>query len=430
MKPLIWYKTQVDLAQIMRLYGFNLTKKSTALHQRLKRVKENGDKDLLIVKRNSQRHYTYWSPYEDELKGSTIVDFIGNEHGLRNIDQICKIVDDIIAGDNQVQAPRLELNKPSINVQDIIKHTKPLSNQTYLIERGFAKKTAEHKIFKSVIRNFKFPNSPIENVAGVIYNKEGVCGLNVRNHDYSRNYGSRGSGVFLSGNSKSSDELDQFILVESFEDALAHFEINESDLSSLNIRYGSSLGSLSVDQIRLLDSIFRKQSPKKICLGFDNDVAGLLYGLKFLSLTTFGVNDEFKFNDHCIEIHKSRGDVMVKITPDISLSGFDVFQNKFNQLLIEINDLAKPITGKSKTIFQPQRKLGEGKSILLSTNLNTINIKYCMGLIQRLKFTDPSTYHLELSMTKDFNEDLQARKGLHKTWRIVDLQEGACLEKR
>jgi len=127
----------------MRLYGFNLTKKSTALHQRLKRVKENGDKDLLIVKRNSQRHYTYWSPYEDELKGSTIVDFIGNEHGLRNIDQICKIVDDIIAGDNQVQAPRLELNKPSINVRDIIKHTKPLSNQTYLKERGFAEKTAE-----------------------------------------------------------------------------------------------------------------------------------------------------------------------------------------------------------------------------------------------------------------------------------------------
>lgn len=425
-QELEWYKSSVDLVQIMKHFGFHFTKKSSSNNTRLKRIKENGEKDLYIVKRNSQDHFTYWSPYEEHVKGSTIIDFIGNELGTKNISDICRFVDDVLKGTPPLSSKTISSKTNENNFDQILCYAKILTRSDYLVHRGIDELTALQSPFKNVLKNFQFPGSSIStNVAAILYNEDGVCGLNVRNEDYSRNYGNRESGVFLTGKTKDQNKLDTFFLMESFEDALAHFELFSEDLVNMNIRYGATSGSLTSLQIQTLDRVFRTHQPEKICLGFDKDIAGLLYALKFLCQTTFGLTDDFKINDHIIKVLKETSGCTFSFTPDTQIYDLDHFFNRLETIVSSLNYKSALYVG-HQALFEISVS---NEEISLSFEKNKFSLTKLFDLILELKFEHDSPFELKLSQLKDFNEDLQAKKGIHSQWKLVQNADELVLER-
>jgi len=425
-QELEWYKSSVDLVHIMRHFGFRLTKKSSANNVRLKRIKDTGEKDLYIVKRNSQDHFTYWSPYEDHVKGSTIIDFIGNEIGTRNINNICRVVDELLSGAQPIFSKGIKPTKIEDNIEQILNHTKKITHSDYLVDRGIDKLTALQSPFKKVLRNFQFPGSSIKtNIAAFLYNEDGICGLNVRNEDYSRNYGNRQSGVFLSSKTKDKAKLDTFFLLESFEDALAHFELFSEVLVNKNIRYGSTSGSLTSSQIHTIDRIFRTHEPERICLGFDKDIEGLLYALKYLCQTTYGLTNDFKINDHALKVQKGVEQNTFTFTPDTQIYDLGYFFDRVEAIVNKVNNDSALYVG-HQALFE----LSVSNDVIsLVFQRNKFALTKLFELILELKFEPDSPFVLELPQLKDFNEDLQAKKGVHSVWKLVQTADELILEK-
>ena len=298
------YKFDINLAEFMLQpqYGFRIAKRSTNNHPRLERVDEKGNVvELFVIQKNNKGHFTYWSPYDDNIKGKTILDFVQDRHFTKegkpyNLGMVRGYLDRHISGDKYVPPMKSAFQVSSVN-RSIdkflleVKECKPYNDRTYLHNRGITDSTIDNPMFSKVIKNKDYIDKENQegektytNTAYLMINEEGIGAINIKNRvgdkSFSGCIGERGTALVCSMHSTKS--IDKLFITESFDDALSHYQMNEKNLSGSSIRYLSTAGSLSEGQIDLIEKNIQNLSPKEFIIGSDNDLGGEFFRAKLM----------------------------------------------------------------------------------------------------------------------------------------------------
>lgn len=395
-----WYKINVNLVEIMQKHGFAISKGSTMRDKRMTRVQESGDKEVFVVRRNKLDHQTYWSPFDDTIKGSTIIDFVMSEYGLVKMRDVVRRIDHLLADKDVTYSTAPVVRKEQIDYNKYLARCTELRNIGYLESRGISKETVMQPMFKRVLKNLKGGKAGIVNIAAVLYNATGVCGLQVKNDDYVRTYGDRQSGIFLSGMSNDSGPLDQLYITESFEDCIAGYELLMDILIDTNVRFVGSCGSLSSDQVKVIDQLCFHHKPHEIILAFDNDINGIFYATKLIANTKYAVNDEFKINEHLMDVVKQKDVIRLSVLFDTSISSFS-----------ELSDGFKEITKRQMSGMEHQIiEVDNGLELVTGKRMELVHGIF--ETVEAFRLDGSHPYLLAEIEEKDYNDDLKALKGI------------------
>lgn len=434
-KDLSYYKTAINLAQFMiDNYGFQEAARSSENYPRLKNP-ETGE--LYIIKKNNKGHYTYFNPYDYSDRGKTIIDFLQDRHSndkfTFTIGHVRKILDNFLNNGYLEKQEHSKFNNIKIkssndfNLDDF--NIKPLYDTSYLNNRGISNQTINHPIFKGCI----FNNTHIDDKTGqkhinTVYlmvnsDKSRIPAIIQKNKNFSGAFGEKGQALVAS-KIISKMPIDNLIVMESFDDCLSHFELNNKRLENINIRYVATGGSITDKQIDLISEIITKQQVKNLSLSFDNDNAGYFFRCQTLAGLTFEDEKFYKKNPLAkahIEVSKIDGNdklgiaqfIYVTQDKETSIATAQKFADFFNKH----QQLDKYVEGKS---FKLQQKEIGNFHVKIQVEFKNLKEHWEVlgNFIEDLKFSNKLEFKREVPILKDFNEDLQALKFIHKDWFI------------
>jgi len=155
------------------------------------------------------------------------------------------------------------------------------NNISYLTKRGLDPKIIlnDEKFSNKILvynsgktKNTVFPTSN-ENkpISGFILENNNLS-AHIKSSEYQ-------NSLWVSNHDKSKP-LDKLIVAESPINALSHYQLNKTDLAGKNVLYVATGGSMTNNQIRLIDKINVKSKPKDVETIFNNDEAGHRYASK------------------------------------------------------------------------------------------------------------------------------------------------------
>ena len=95
--------------------------------------------------------------------------------------------------------------------------------------------------------------------------------------------GQKKNSLYLSNFPNENKKIDQFIITESPEDCMAHYQLNTMFSSVSNVLYGAINGMVTQEQCIMISEIFNQYRISKLILGNDNDIYGAWYNAKILA---------------------------------------------------------------------------------------------------------------------------------------------------
>lgn len=256
------FKQSINLSQYAAGQGYELDRKKSSRSSLVMRH-ANGDK-IIVSKKGS--NWVYFSVHDDRDNG-TIVDFIGKRTS-KTLPDIGKELAAWTSGAGALPIYVLPDVQEQVYDPDRIRRAlrwmKPATTHPYLID--------ERKIPADVLKDPRFAGCIFQDRHGnAVFphqNGQGVCGLELKNHD---------KGVFMRGSEKAlwlgninpADTV--LILAEGAIDALSHFAL----FKPLNASYGAVSGGMKGQQFDCLMAVISKM-PKleRIILAVDNDKGG------------------------------------------------------------------------------------------------------------------------------------------------------------
>jgi hypothetical protein len=257
-----FFKQSVNLGQYAAAQGYELdSRKST----RSSLVMRHNNGDKIIISRKADT-WIYFSVHDNQDNG-TIVDFIQKRTG-KTLPEIAKH----LAGWESHCQTLPQYNVPDVKEQvydrqrilKAFQRMKPVITHPYLEdERKIPREVLGHerfrgKIFQDYYGNVAFPHQ----------DGQGICGLELKNHD---------KGVFMRGSEKALwlghiDSSDTTLtLAESGIDALSHYTL----FKPVNTAYAAVSGGMRDKQFEFLAMVIA-QMPllEQIVLAVDNDAGG------------------------------------------------------------------------------------------------------------------------------------------------------------
>ncbi|MGK7957473.1 MAG: DUF3991 domain-containing protein, partial [Crocosphaera sp.] len=261
------FKTDINLADYAQANGYSIDKKKSSVNCLV--LKDNQWDKILVGLNQSDGHYFYSSVNNDRDSGS-IIDFIQNRRNL-NLGEVRKELRPWInAPSNPPYSPKQatpKLTPSSPDRHKIITQFEGFQviiTHPYLTQRGISQQTSNDPRFQGRIytdsrNNVIFPHA----------DREGVCGYEMRNHDF-KSFSSGGTkGLWASNGSKDDTTL---VICESPLDCLSYHQLFPDDTT----RYFATGGTLSEKQKTLLKGVFEKFHNKggHIMIATDKDEAG------------------------------------------------------------------------------------------------------------------------------------------------------------
>lgn len=371
-------------------------------------------RQVIVVKMNSQGYYTYFDVHNDNIRGKSIFDFLQNELSVGDkkpsLLAVAKTLDHYIES-GKVSKPdssKYYLTKSDNDLTLLLKEIKPLSDRTFLHSRGIDDSTIDSDVFKGVFmeREFIKDSSRHMNLIIKLFNNKGLAGLSQRNFEFKGCLLSRFDSL-ASSNFDTKRPIDIVFLGESMLDAASHFQMNRERLKDLNIGYISSEGSLAVGQIELLQKALDNKKPENLVTIFDKDLAGQEFNLKLWSSISIGEGSK---------------DIRVKIvgngkeateTLNITMPS-EVAQEKkklFNEAFF-----SESISGKVNLSTQHDPAQGTEEWTIVFPRTYE-NIDMFVNKIKAFRLPGAKLFR-DVPLTNDFNDDLRARLGVHKNWKI------------
>lgn len=417
------YKTEISLPDfLIDNYGF---KPDTGSSLRYPKLKNDITGEVLVIKRNANDQYTYFSVHDDSVKGRSILDFVQKELAKDNpngkqpsLTVVAQTLEGymtsgkVVPPDNSKYYIDATIWNKDDNFSDIKKLKEILEND-FLKSRGFSKRTLENSLFRGTFfeRSYNKDGIVHTNTAIKLFNTEGLAGLSQRNTTFKGCLGNRFDSLATSIPVKE-NEYDAYFLGESFLDCVAHYEINEKRLCDKTVAYLSSEGAITSGQIALFNKFINEKKPKEIVTIFDKDLAGLAYNLKVMC----ELHIEGKTSNIVVSSHEDKTNKMVFL----SISNPNVLDNDFQQTLgiAFSKDNFSDLT--DNPAVEVQLMVNDNK---MSTYQIAIPRQYDMleraiEKIQELRFGPEKIILIEKPITLDFNDDLKASKGMHPDWQI------------
>ncbi len=427
-EPLDKYKIDINLAEFMILHGFYETKKKSTKNQ--PRLKDPITDFVYVVKRNDKGHYTYWSPdYEiapNNDKSPTIIDFVEeryNEPGQRKLTlgHVRKILDKYMNSKNYIPPKKSKYNIPvgeKINPGIINTQYNQLLNftdRTFLHNRKIKDKIIDHPYFKPIIKNKKYVddtrNETYINTVFTMADHERIKAISIKNEKFSGCIGNKASSFCASYNR--SRNLDQLYLTESMIDGMSHFQLNFEKLKNKSVRYLSSEGTLTNEQIHLLSKSINIQKPKELILINDNDLSGKIFNLKTicqLDNNIIPLSDKPFLNSAKIDLHRTD---KYNCYLDISFSHKNkVFGIQNIALLSEyVNNLNKTFSNYTVEGKPFELHINKISDTLSNARIyfpaKNLHLDELFNFIHKYRYNEHSFFKIEVPKLKDFNDDLK-----------------------
>ncbi len=259
------FKTDVILPELAASRGYAVDRRASSRNSVVMRHPD-GDK-IIIARYEGTTHWVYCSVRDDRDNG-TVVDFLQNRGG-GSLGMVRKTLREWLGS-----------TRPTSQLPLFVKELQPVSRDRagvfaewekaeactalpYLTGRGLGPDVLALPLFAGCVRvdrrnNALFPH----------YDKEGLCGFEVKNKGFTGFAAGGRKGLWYS-QTKTTDA--RLVLIESAIDAMS-FHVLHGDLFT---RYMSTGGELNPQQPLLLRGAMEKLHPSAVVLlGFDDDEGG------------------------------------------------------------------------------------------------------------------------------------------------------------
>jgi len=255
------FKTSIDLRAYAASQGYVLDRKDSWRGSAVMRH-ANGDK--IIVKRDGDNHYVYFS-FRDDADHGTIIDFVQNRLGL-NFGAARKELRPWVGrnADALPYAPLLPTSKDRMRVERVFARMQDAAAHPYLeMERKIPANILQSDRFAGRVRidargNAVFPH----------FDRDGLCGFEIKNYEFTGFSTGGTKGLWLS---QQRDNDTCLVFCESAIDALSYAVL----FAEPSARYASIGGQLSPQQCELMRAAAAGMPrDAKIIAAVDSDAAG------------------------------------------------------------------------------------------------------------------------------------------------------------
>ena len=261
------FKIQINLVEYAQAQGYEIDKKKTSVNCVV--LKDNHGDKILVGLDKGNNHYFYSSVNDDKDNGS-IIDFIQNKRDL-NLGKVRKELRPWI---NQTYSPTYAPKKPTPKLTPTTQDRHKILTQferfqvivthPYLSRRGISQQTTNDPRFQGTIytdsrNNVIFPH----------YDREGVCGYDIRNQQF-KSF-SKGGTKGLWSSQASPDDM-KLVICESPLDCLSYHQLFPNE----NTRYFATGGTLSEKQKNFIKRAFKNFQDRggEIIVATDKDKGG------------------------------------------------------------------------------------------------------------------------------------------------------------
>jgi hypothetical protein len=254
---------QFDLREYAVSIGYVIDRRESSRNSTVMRR----DTDKIIVSRKPDGHYTYWSPRDDQDRG-TIIDFAQRRKGL-NLGGVRKELRGWLRNPHPATVDFQALPKTRRNLSAVRQRYAAMDlalRHAYLEEeRGIPAEVLQHPRFAGRIR--------IDGYGAAVfphYDADGkLCGYELKNRDGFTGFAPGGSkGLFLSNDTIHDNRL---VITESGIDALSYAALFDAP----HVRYGSIGGKPTPAQHAILGAVIsRMPHGSEIVAAMDADDAG------------------------------------------------------------------------------------------------------------------------------------------------------------
>lgn len=424
------YKTEISFPDfLIDNYGFQPDKGSSLRYPKLK---NDATGEVLVIKRNANQQYTYFSVHDDSVKGRSILDFVQKELAKDNpngkqptLTAVAQTLDGYMASGKVVPPnnSKYHLDAALWNAADNFSDIKSLTEITdnkFLKSRGFSQSTLENPLFKGVFFERSYlveKDSEVfvyTNTAIKLFNTEGLAGLSQRSTSFKGCLGNRFDSLATSIPVKGK-EYDAYFLGESFFDCVSHYEMNERKLRDKTVAYLSSEGAITSGQIALFNRLINEKKPKAITTIFDKDIAGIFYSLKVNS----ELHIEGKTSNVVVASHDDKPNKTVYLTISDPNGSDNNFQKKLEELFNKDN--FKDIVDNPAVEVQLMVNDSNMSTYQVAIPRQYDMLERAIEKVQELRFGPEKIILVEKPITLDFNDDLKASKGMHPDWQIKEI---------
>ena len=261
------FKSEINLVEYAQSVGYEIDRQKSS--QNCIVLKDSAGDKILVGVDLSDHHYFYYSVRDERDRGS-VIDFIQNRKRL-NLGEVRKELRPWLNGSHspayssREPAPSpIPTSKDSHKILAQFESFQAISNHSYLNGRGISQETISDRRFEGTIYTDQRGNAVFPH-----RDRSGVCGYEIRNHQFKgfSNGGTKGLWV-----SRSSQDDQRLVICESPIDCLSYHQL----FPDAQTRYFATGGTLSEFQKDLLRTAMERLHSKggEIIIAVDKDDAG------------------------------------------------------------------------------------------------------------------------------------------------------------
>ena len=414
-------KKNICLPELMKEHGYEPVRaKSSRNHLLMQSV----DRSLVVYK-NKKGHWVYFDvhtgivhfdPHQPDktvgsTTGQTVLDFIMMEIPGADFRAAIKI-----AVKYQETGVFLSTDNPAFHVSErksfnpdslrniVVGQFKPLEEfgNHYFASRSIDPEVILHPVFAGLFNEWHVSYDRMaktkENSIGakmMLENGQITCLLSSRIGSKTFAFGRKSDSLWYSNPDLCRRSVDHLFNTESWQDAVAHYEMNVGALEGKNILYTSCQGNISPQQMLFIDRIVKEKTPAAVTTLFDNDPQGVKYTCNLLNKI---------FDDHPFDVEMSvcKKEAAGFITSGMDRSEFIPVMNRHFGQTAEMK-IERTYEGKSRAIFTFPIADREQEMVSMQS------LRKFMDGVYQIK-NIPERFQTVYSSGKDFNEDLKQLK--------------------
>lgn len=277
------FKTQIDLRAFAADQGYALDRKES---WRGSSVMRHGNGDKIIVKRDHDGHYVYFSVRDDRDNGS-IIDFLQNRR-RGSLGAVRQVLRPWVGKLAPTTAPFPALEKTARDRFEVEKHYQRMEDapaHPYLVN--------ERKLSPALLSSARFyGRTRIDDRGNAVFphfDDHGLCGYEIKNKGFTSFAKGGEKGLWFS-RTDAADEL--LVIAESAIDALSHAQLFPSPAA----RYASIGGQMNPRQPSLIrTTILKMPTGAQIVAAMDNDDEGTKFSEGIRSIVNEAARSDLRF---------------------------------------------------------------------------------------------------------------------------------------
>lgn len=251
---------RINIADYAASRGYTLNKQKSSQHSL---CYDNAAGDRVLIGQDPKSGHSVYCSVRDDNDNGTLIDFIQKRQGL-NLGQVRRELRPFIGAPSQrpdytPQPVPKPAEKDRLQVQRGLADCKLVSSHNYLESRGIEQETLEHfrgRVYADKRGNAIFPH----------FDEQGVCGLEIKNQNFTGFSKSGEKGLWFAGAAKP----EHIVFCESAIDCLSHYQLKPDNKTM----YVSTGGKMSPGAKQSLENLLETHKDTQIVAAFDNDKDG------------------------------------------------------------------------------------------------------------------------------------------------------------